>query len=252
MEQRDRGGGPGTLRLVGIGPGGTAHRTPAAEQAIRSCSVVALYSGYRRLLADLLEGKEVIATGMRGEGERVSSALDRLAAGRDVAILSRGDAGVYGMAGLALEMLRKRGMMPRVLIVPGITAANAAAGALGAPLMCDYAVLSLSDLLVPWERIRERLELVARADLVAVMYNPRSRSRTVYIEQARDIFLSCRAPGTPVGIVREAGTQDQEITLSDLGSFTQHTIDMSSVVIIGNTRTLTFGPWMFTPRGYEL
>jgi precorrin-3B C17-methyltransferase len=252
MEQRDSGSGPGTLRLVGIGPGGADHRTPAAERALRSSDVVALYTGYKRLVEDLLEGKEVIATGMRGEVDRVSRALDRLAGGSDVAILSRGDAGVYGMAGLALEMLGKREMTPRVLIVPGITAANAAASALGAPLMCDYAVLSLSDLLVPWDRIQERLALVARADLVAVIYNPKSRSRSAYIDQARDIFLSCRPPETPVGIVREAGTEEQETEVTDLGSFTHHRIDMSSIVVIGSSSTRTAGPWMFTPRGYEL
>jgi precorrin-3B C17-methyltransferase len=156
------------------------------------------------------------------------------------------------MAGLVMEILEKEPPAPPLQIVPGVTAAQAAASALGAPLMCDFAVISLSDLLVSWDSIRHRLEKVAEADLVTVLYNPKSRRRERYIVEARDIFLRHRSPSTPVGIVRQASMTDQRVVMSDLARFTGHDIDMLTTVVIGGGMTDVVGTWMLTRRGYDL
>ena len=170
--------GPGKLYVVGIGPGGRPHRTFRAVEAIAESRVVVGYTPYLESIADLTEGKELIASGMTFEVQRCRQALARAAAGDVVALISSGDAGIYGMAGLALELAEAEGLHVPIEIVPGVTAASAAAAALGAPLMLDFAVISLSDLLIPWESIRRRLEAVAGADFVVALYNPRSKKRT--------------------------------------------------------------------------
>jgi precorrin-3B C17-methyltransferase len=252
MQQSNRSGGFGKLRLVGIGPGSPDYRTPALLKAISSSRVIVGYTRYLMLVEDLLCGKEVISSGMKGEIRRASDAIDRVMAGMDTAIISRGDSGVYGMAGLALELCRDRAIQPEVEIISGITAANAAASSLGAPLMCDYAVLSLSDLLVPRRLIRKRLEKVAEADLVTVLYNPKSTGRTRLIEEAKNIFLLHRTPDTPVGIAQKVSMEDERVLLTDLEHFTAYDIDMSTTVVIGNSQTVTYGTWMITPRGYPI
>jgi precorrin-3B C17-methyltransferase len=240
----------GKLRLVGIGPGALSLRTPAAVHAIESSDVVVGYPKYLSLVKDLLGGKEVYSTGMKGERTRVQRALDYVSRSKDTAIVSRGDVGVYGMAGLAIELLEERDIKADIEIIPGITAANTAASRLGAPLMCDYAVISLSDLLVPWDLIKDRVEKAAQADFVLVFYNPKSRGRRTHVEKVRDYLLKYRMPDTPVGIVHHASMKNEKITLTDLDRFTRHEIDMSSTIIVGNSQTRVRGGWMITPRGY--
>jgi precorrin-3B C17-methyltransferase len=236
--------------VVGIGPGGPLERTRRAEEAIAASTVVAGYTRYVELVADLTAGKELISTGMTQEVERCHLALARAKEGKTVSLVSSGDPGVYGMAGLVLELAATEGSGVPIEIVPGVTAASALAARLGAPLMCDFAVLSLSDLLVPWETIRKRLEAVAAADLVAALYNPRSQKRTRQLDEAAEIFGRHRPGTTPVGIGTAVGTPEEKILLSDLDHFRELPIDMRSVVIIGNRSSRRIAGWFVTPRGY--
>ncbi len=238
--------------MVGIGPGGPADRTRRAEEAIAQSGVVVGYTRYLELIRDLAEGKEVIASGMTREVERCRIALERAKGGAVVALVSSGDPGVYGMAGLVLEIALHEKIKVPVQIVPGVTAANAAAAAFGAPLMLDYATVSLSDLLVPWETIRARLEAVAAADLVVALYNPRSRKRTKQLEEAAAVFRRYRPGTTPVGVATALGTPEEKIEISDLDGFLDADIDMRSVVIIGNRSSRKNRNWFITPRGYRL
>ncbi len=187
---------------------------------------------------------------MTHEVERCRAALHRAAAGEVVALISSGDAGIYGMAGLALELAEAENLHVPMEIVPGVTAASAAAAALGAPLMLDFAVISLSDLLVSWEVIRRRLEAVATADLVAVLYNPRSKKRVRQLTEAVEIFRAARSGQTPVGIVTAAGQDDQSLVITDLDHLLQQEVGMRTVVIIGNSSTRLIDNWMVTARGY--
>lgn len=243
---------PGRLFVVGIGPGGPLDRTRRAEEAIAQSTVVAGYGRYLSLIGDLTEGKERIATGMTHEIERCRIALERAEAGETVALVSSGDPGIYGMAGLVLELAGSRGSSVPIEIVPGVSASNALAARLGAPLMCDFATLSLSDLLVPWETILRRLEAVAAADLVAVIYNPRSQKRTRQLDEAAAIFRRHRPGTTPVGVGIAVGTPEERILLADLDRMLDLPIDMRSVVIIGNAATKRIDGWFVTPRGYPV
>jgi precorrin-3B C17-methyltransferase len=237
---------------VGIGPGGAGDRTRRAEQAIAQSQVVIGYTRYMRLIEDITAGKETISTGMTQEIERCRIALQRALAGATVALVSSGDPGVYGMAGLALELSRDCDPVPVVEIVPGVTAAHAAAAVMGAPLMLDYAVISLSDLLVPWDIIARRLEAVAGADLVTVLYNPRSKNRVHQLEDAISIFSRHRASETTAGIGTALGTEEENIVITDLGNILSHPVDMRSVVLIGNSSSRRINNWFLTPRGYSL
>ncbi|SJZ37184.1 precorrin-3B C17-methyltransferase [Selenihalanaerobacter shriftii] len=211
------------------------------------------YNTYIDLLEDLIdEEQEVISTGMTKEVDRTQLAVEAAQDGKRVAMISSGDAGVYGMAGLVLEMVAENELDLSVEIIPGITAANAAASTLGAPLMHDYAVISLSDLLTPWEVIIDRLEKAAAGDFVIALYNPKSKQRTEQIKEARNIFLKHKAPDTPVGIVRSAKRGTEEMMITDLENMLNHEINMVTTVIIGNSETFTFADLMITPRGYEL
>lgn len=239
----------GKLWVVGIGPGDLAHMTPAARAAIDAAELVVGYSTYLNLISALISDKEQIASGMRQEVERCRLAIEQASAGRQVALVSSGDAGIYGMAGLVLELLDQDKL--EVEIVPGVSAVQAAAARLGAPLMHDFAVISLSDLLTPWPLIRQRLDAAGRSDLVVALYNPKSRGRTTQIDDARSILLRSRAPDTPVGIVRNASRDGEVVTVTDLESMLEHEIDMFSLVIIGNGSTRIDGAGrMVTPRGY--
>jgi precorrin-3B C17-methyltransferase len=238
--------------VVGIGPGGPLDRTRRAEEAIAASDCVVGYTRYVDLVSDLTAGKEIIATGMTREAERCRTALEKAREGRTVSLVSSGDPGVYGMAGLVLELAAAESIAAPIEIVPGVTAASALAARLGAPLMCDFAALSLSDLLVPWETIRGRLEAVAAADLVAAIYNPRSQKRTRQLDEAAAIFRRYRPGTTPVGVGTAVGTPEEQILLSDLDHFLDLPIAMRSVVIIGNRASLLAGGWFVTPRGYKV
>jgi precorrin-3B C17-methyltransferase len=214
--------------------------------------VVVGYQRYLELIADLTAGKELIASGMTHEVQRCRQALRRAAQGDAVALISSGDAGIYGMAGLAIELRQVENLDVPIEIVPGVTAASAAAAALGAPLMLDFAVISLSDLLLDWDTIRRRLAAVAAADLVIALYNPRSTRRVRQLEEAVEIFLAARPGHTPAGVVTAAGQAGQSLRVTDLEHLLQEEIGMRSIVIIGNSTTKRLDGWMVTLRGYPL
>mgnify|MGYP001594786324 CR=1 FL=1 len=238
--------------MVGIGPGNSSDRTHRAERAIADSNVVVGYGRYIDAIADLTAGKEVVRSAMRQEIERVREALRLASDGRIVALVSSGDPGIYGMAGLALELAKEMNMNLPVVIIPGVTAASAAAAALGAPLMTDFAVVSLSDLLVPRQQIVKRLEALAQAGFVTVLYNPRSRTRTALLTEALAIFRRHRPVETPVGIVSDASDEKQSVTLTDLAHVDEAGVDMRTIIVIGNKDTLEINRRMVTRRGYEV
>lgn len=244
----------GTLHIVGIGPGAADHVTPAALEAIRSAQVVVGYRTYIRLVQHLLAGKEVFKTGMTEEIGRARNAVERARAGATVAIISSGDPGVYGMAGLVFEVLReigwKRGDSPTLNVVPGITAINSCASLVGAPLVHDYCSISLSDLLTPWPLITKRIDSAASADFVIGLYNPASGRRTRQIVEAQEIIRRYRPGETPVALVKSGYRDGQRIILSDLDHFLDYEIGMLTTVIAGNSCTSVFEGYMVTPRGY--
>ena len=225
-----------------------------AYRLLQQVEVVIGYKTYIELISELLSAdQEIIKSKMTEEVERATLVIDLARKGKSVAIISSGDPGVYGMAGLILEVREKRRLAElEVEIVPGITAASAAAASLGAPLMHDYAVISLSDLLTPWEVIEGRLKEAARADFVAALYNPKSSRRTEQIEIARDIFLEYRDSTTPVGIVRSAKRGNEEVTITSLADMLEEKIDMLTTVIIGNSESYQSSNFLITPRGYQL
>ena len=244
--------GRGKLYVVGIGPGGKSHRTLRAIEAIAESRVVVGYAPYLEAIADLTAGKELIVSGMTHEVVRCREALQRAAAGETVALISSGDPGIYGMAGLAFELAQAEALHVPIEIVPGVTAASAAAAALGAPLMLDFAVISLSDLLVSWETVRTRLQAVAAADLVTVLYNPRSRTRRRQLDEAVEIFRAVRPGSTPVGVATSAGQVEEALAVTDLDHVLQQEVGMRSVVVIGNRSTQVVDGHLVTARGYRL
>jgi len=227
-------------------------RTRRAEQAIEQSEVIVGYNRYLELINDLTAGKELVSSGMTREKERCRAAIERAGQGATVALISSGDAGIYGMAGLALEMARTEQKAIPIEIVPGVTSATASAAKLGAPLMLDFACISLSDLLVPWDVIGKRLEAVAAADLVTALYNPRSKKRTAQLEEAAAIFRKYREGTVPVGICTAVGTQDEQIILTDLDHLLDHEINMRSIVMVGNGSSKIIDGLFITPRGYEV
>ncbi|WP_224983540.1 cobyric acid synthase [Geomonas agri] len=241
------------LYVVGIGPGGLNHMTFEARQAIEDADVIVGYQAYLDFIQPLLAGKILYSSGMMREVERCSQALTIAATGKTVALVSSGDAGIYGMAGLALELADEPDAPSdvEVVVVPGVSAVQAAASVLGAPLMHDFAVISLSDLLTPIDKIRQRLRAAAEADFVVALYNPRSKGRTTQIEEAAAILIAARGPQVPVGIVRNACRDGEERIITTLGEMLNHPIDMFSIVIIGNASTrLCKDGRIVTPRGY--
>ncbi len=244
----------GKITVVGIGPGSLDDMTPRARKSIETADTIAGYNTYIKLIEPLLADKKVIGTGMMHEVDRCRMALDEALAGNDTAIVSSGDAGVYGMAGLVLELLLQmpKENQPKLEIIPGVSAVNAAAAVLGAPLMHDFAVISLSDLLTPWELIKKRAAFAAQGDFVIALYNPKSHKRVEHIEEIRDILLKYKSAETPVGIVRGATRENESVVISDLENFTREEIDMFSLVIIGNSNTYVKDNFMITPRGYKL
>ncbi len=244
----------GKLYIVGFGPGAKEHMTYRAREAIAEAEVVVGYDTYINLVADLLEGKEVIRTGMQEEMARASTTVDMAEQGKTVAIVSSGDSGIYGMAGLVWEVLQQRGWSPErgieIEVVPGVTAINACAALLGAPLVHDFAAISLSTLLTPWPVIARRIEAAAAADFVIGLYNPKSGRRTQEIIETQKIVRAYRAGATPVGVIKSAYRAGQRIVLTDLDHMLDHEIGMLTTLVIGNSNTFTFEGKMVTPRGY--
>ena len=246
-----------SLFIVGTGPGAISYLTEAARQAIADSDIIIGYDSYVELVRPLLEGKQVISSGMMQEVQRSREAIRLARTGESVALVSGGDSGIYGMAGLVLELLetdnREKPDEPHidVRIIPGVSAVQAAASVLGAPLMHDFVVISLSDLLTPWNLIKTRLEAAAAADFVVALYNPRSKSRRTQIEEAQKILLACRPAETPAGIVRNACRDGQAAVVTTLGQLLDHEIDMTSIVLIGNASSFIDAEGrIVTPRGY--
>jgi precorrin-3B C17-methyltransferase len=244
----------GILYVVGIGPGAGDHTTPAALAAIRDAEVVVGYTTYIKLVRALIEGKEVIRTGMTEEIGRARAAVERARGGGKVALVSSGDAGVYGMAGLVFEVLRadgwKRGDSPELRIVPGITALSSCGSLVGAPLVHDFCAISLSDLLTPWPVIARRLEAASAADFVIGLYNPASGRRTRQIVDAQALIRRHRSGATPVALVKSAYRKLQHAVVTDLDHLLEHEIGMLTTVLVGSSQTFVFEGYMVTPRGY--
>ena len=260
----------GKLFVIGIGPGSAEHLTQRARTALYEADVIVGYKTYVNLIKCITGGKEIVSTGMTEEVERCKAAIDLAEKGKKVAVISSGDAGIYGMAGLIYELvvsgqqsvvsqektIPATGHRPLatsdIEVIPGVSALNAAAAVLGAPLMHDFAAISLSDLLTPWEVIQKRVEAAAIADFVICIYNPKSSGRVEQIAIARNLILKHRKPGTPVGIVKNAMREGQKVLLTTLSDMLNHDIDMLTTIIIGNSTTYVVDNVMVTPRGYKL
>jgi cobalt-precorrin 5A hydrolase/precorrin-3B C17-methyltransferase len=247
-------GRTGQLLLVGTGPGQLDQMTPAAQTAVSQADAVIGYSLYIQLIAPLLQPTQIVESlPITQERQRAQRAIGLAQWGLTVAVVSSGDCGIYGMAGLVMEELQAQGWdgkTPGIQVFPGITALQAAAARVGAPLMHDFCAISLSDLLTPWQVIEKRLEAAAEADFVTALYNPRSQARTQQLALARAIFLKYRDPNTPVAVVRSVYRKDEQITLTTLDKLLDVPIDMLTTVLIGNQSTRTHADWMITPRGY--
>ena len=239
------------LYCIGIGPGGAEQMTLRAVRALEKCDCVAGYGLYLDLIEELIEGKTRIQTGMTREVDRCTAARDAAKAGHTVAVVSSGDAGVYGMAGLLLQLAPQFPAV-EIRVVAGVTAALSGGAVLGAPLGHDFCVVSLSDLLTPWEVIENRLRCAARGDFCLCLYNPSSRKRAGYLQKACDILLEeGRSPQTVCGWVKNIGREGQESRVLSLSDLRGEQLDMFTTVFIGSSATQEVNGRMVTPRGYE-
>lgn len=244
----------GRLAIVGIGPGASDHLTRAAAEEIFQADVVLGYRAYLEMLDPELVGPRMEPFAIGQELDRARRAAGLALAGERVALVSSGDAGIYGMAALTLSELQDQALgrpLPETRVVPGVTAATAAAALLGAPLALDFACLSLSDLLVPWPELQRRIGALVAADVVLAIYNPRSATRTRPWQAAVDEIVKYRPPATPVGVVRRAMREGQSITLTDVARMSQLEVDMETCVIVGSSRTRRVGEWMVTLRDWR-
>lgn len=245
----------GKLLIIGFGPGNSDHITHRAKKALEESDIIIGYNTYVDLIRELVTTQEVVQTGMTEEVIRAQEAVRQAEMGKKVAVISSGDAGVYGMAGLIYEVLIEKGWTEEngveVEVIPGISAINSCASLLGAPVMHDSCTISLSDHLTPWELIAKRIEAAGQADFVVALYNPRSGRRTRQIVEAQKILLRHRLPGTPVGIVKSAYRDRQHVTVTTLEEMLNHDIGMLTTVIIGNSSTTVYDWKMITPRGYQ-
>ena len=237
--------------VAGIGPGSADDVTPAVLEAVRQSDVIIGYKYYFQFVEPYVSpNAECVDTGMKKERERAEEAFERAEQGKTVCVVSSGDAGIYGMAPLIWEMKRERGSDVEIEVLPGISAFQKAASLLGAPIGHDLCIISLSDLMTPWEKIERRIRAAAVADFVTAVYNPKSHGRYWQLYRLQEIFLQHREPATPVGFVRQAGRDDQQVTLTTLGEFDPEQVDMFTVVIIGNSQSYSFEGKFITPRGY--
>jgi precorrin-3B C17-methyltransferase len=239
------------LYVVGTGPGAVSEITPRARIAIENCEVVAGYSLYIDLIRELLDGKEIISTGMTGEAGRCRAAIHAALDGKSVCVVSGGDAGVYGMAGLILELAAPHPRL-EVEVIPGVTAACSTSAALGAPLTRDFVAISLSDRLTDWGAIEKRLRSAAQADFVICLYNPASRARKSHLKRACEIILEHRAPQTPCGIARNIGRDGGYSQVMTLAGLAVYEADMFTTIVVGNSETRIINGRLVTPRGYKL
>lgn len=237
------------LYIVGFGPGDAKTMTMAARDAILDSDIVVGYTTYVNLVREIFPTKQYASTGMRKEKDRVAYAIEQAAAGRKVALICSGDSGVYGMAGLALSMAGERKDV-ELVVVPGVTAALSGGALLGAPLTHDFCVISLSDLLTPWERIEKRLACAAMGDFTIAIYNPSSVKRADYLMRACDILLQYKAEDTVCGYVKNIGREEESSGIVTLGELKHVKADMFTTVFIGNSETQVIAGRMVTPRGY--
>ncbi|WP_415853192.1 precorrin-3B C(17)-methyltransferase [Thermoanaerobacter kivui] len=242
----------GWIKVVGIGPGDINDMTLKAYNALKECDVVVGYTTYINLIKPLIEDKEVISSGMRKEVDRCKKAVELALQGKNICIVSSGDAGIYGMAGLMYEVVHKENIDLEIEVIPGVTALNSAAAILGVPVMQDFAVISLSDHLIPWQVIEKRLELSSQADFIIVLYNPKSKERPENLIKAQKIIMKYKKGDIPVGIVKNASREGQETVITTLKEMANHEIDMRTIIIIGNESTYVRNGKMITPRGYIL
>src|SRR5947208_4715152 len=247
----------GKLDIVGVGPGHHDHMTFRAKQVIEESDTIVGYETYVNLVEDLIEGKEVHRYAMTQEVERAHQCIELAKTGKIVSLVSSGDPGIYGMAGLIYEILSEEGWDKKtgmyVECVPGVSSLNSCAALVGSPLMTDFAVVSMSDLLVPWDMIVKRVDLAAAGDYVTVIYNPASKKRIHELKDTRDIFLKYRKPETPVAIVKGAYRESQTIAITTLEKMLQHSemLGMITTVIVGNSSTFDYNGMMINPRGYR-
>ena len=240
------------IYVIGIGPGCRDLMTQEAISAMEDAEVIVGYKTYIKLVEDFIKDKEVVQNGMRKEVDRCQDAIDIAKTGKKVAVISSGDAGIYGMAGLILELITKQELDIPVKVVPGVTAGIGAAAVLGAPIMHDFCHISLSDLMTPWEVIEKRLRLAAEADFVICLYNPRSKGRSEHLANAFKIMGEFKDGSTPVGIVKDVGREDQEKFICTFDTMDFERVDMTTMVIIGNKSTYIHDDLMITPRGYTV
>lgn len=235
------------IYVVGIGPGSMETMTYQAMEVIKKSDVIVGYKTYINLIKDLTKDKEVVSNGMKQEIDRVKKAVEISKTGKKVAVISSGDSGVYGMAGLVLELSEDE----EIRIISGVTASTAAAAVLGAPLMHDFCHISLSDLLTPLDLIYKRVELASQGDFVMCIYNPRSQGRPDYLKNAFEIMKKYKSGSTPVGIVKNAERVEQQIQICTIDTIDYESVDMLSIVIVGNSSTYIKNNKMITKRGYE-
>jgi precorrin-3B C17-methyltransferase len=249
----------GKLYVVGLGPGSHDHMTYRAKQVIEESEVIIGYDTYVSLVEDLIAGKEVYRYAMTQEVDRANQAIDLAEKGRIVSVVSSGDPGIYGMVGLIYEILAQKGWNRNdnsssiyVECVPGVSSLNSCAALVGSPLMTDFAVVSMSDLLVPWEIIVKRVEAAAMGDYVTVIYNPASKKRVHQLRDTREIFLKYRKPDTPIAIIKGAYRESQELVVTTLERMLEHQdmLGMITTVIVGNSSTFNYEGMMINPRGY--
>ncbi len=235
------------IYAIGIGPGSFETMTYEAVKAIENSEVIVGYKTYINLIVDMIKDKEVISNGMMQEIDRVKKAVEISKTGKTVAVISSGDAGVYGMAGLVLELAEGE----EVKIISGVTASTAAAAVLGAPLMHDFCHISLSDLMTPLDLIYKRVELAAECDFVICLYNPRSNGRPDYLKKSIELMKKHKQGTTPVGIVRNVSRNNQEVNICTLDTIDYEIVDMLSIVIVGNKSSYIDNNKIITRRGYE-
>lgn len=238
------------IYVVGIGPGEYEQMTIKAANILKSCDVIVGYTVYVDLVKEHFPDKEFLTTPMRKETQRCELAFEEARKGKTVAMICSGDAGVYGMAGLMLEIGVNYPEIP-VEVIPGVTAATGGAAVLGAPLIHDFALISLSDLLTPWEKIEKRLLAASEADFVVCLYNPSSKKRHDYLKRACDLMLRYKRPETVCGTVRSIGREGQEMEVLTLAELAEKEVDMFTTVFIGNSQTKNIDGKMVTPRGYR-
>lgn len=242
----------GRIIVVGIGPGSEGDITPAVFRAIKESDVIVGYKYYFQFITNIIkENALCIDSGMKKEQERAEEAFSYAEEGKTVCVISSGDAGIYGMAPLIYEMKKERNSLVTIETLPGISAFQKAASLLGAPIGHDFCIISLSDLMTPWDKIEKRIIAAASADFVTAIYNPKSKGRYWQLYRLIELFLKERSPETPVGYVRQAGREEQEIKVTTLGTFDPEDIDMFTIVIIGNSQSYLFEKnTIITPRGY--